>query len=93
MDTRTGIKGPTTPERDAPIQDEKLARLSPQEHRILLLVAEGLTNKQIGSELMMGEKTVKKYVSSILLKLEVERRAAAAAYLVRNTFVPVVDER
>src|SRR6266511_4628604 len=67
------------------MRDEKLARLSPQEERILTLVAEGKTNKQIGVELHLAEKTVKNYVSSILSKLEVARRAEAAAYLARHT--------
>jgi two-component system, NarL family, response regulator DevR len=67
------------------LKDEKLARLSPQEERILGLVAEGRTNKQIGEELRLAEKTVKNYVSSILAKLEVARRAEAAAYLARHT--------
>jgi DNA-binding NarL/FixJ family response regulator len=66
-------------------KDEKLARLSPQEERILTLVADGLTNRQIGDELKLAEKTVKNYVSSILAKLEVARRAEAAAYLARHT--------
>jgi two-component system, NarL family, response regulator DevR len=70
------------------IQDEKLARLSPQEERILALVADGLTNGQIGQELGLAEKTVKNYVSSILAKLEVARRAEAAAYLARHTTHP-----
>ena len=65
-------------------RDEKLARLSPQEERILGLVAEGRTNRQIGEELGLAEKTVKNYVSSILSKLEVARRAEAAAYLARH---------
>jgi two-component system, NarL family, response regulator DevR len=69
-------------------KDEKLARLSPQEERILGLVAEGRTNKQIGAELRLAEKTVKNYVSSILAKLEVARRAEAAAYLARHTTTP-----
>ena len=67
------------------MQDEKLARLSPQEERILTLVADGLTNGEIGEELHLAEKTVKNYVSSILSKLEVARRAEAAAYLARHT--------
>ena len=67
------------------LKDEKLARLSPQEERILSLVADGLTNGQIGEELGLAEKTVKNYVSSILSKLEVARRAEAAAYLARHT--------
>ena len=70
------------------LKDERLARLSPQEERILELVADGRTNKQIGDELHLAEKTVKNYVSSILSKLDVARRAEAAAYLVRHTTTP-----
>ena len=70
------------------MKDEKLARLSPQEERILQAVADGMTNKQIGEELHLAEKTVKNYVSSILSKLEVARRAEAAAYLARHTTTP-----
>jgi two-component system response regulator DevR len=67
------------------LMDEKLARLSPQEERILELVADGMTNGQIGQKLGLAEKTVKNYVSSVLTKLEVARRAEAAAYLARHT--------
>ena len=70
------------------MNDEKLARLSPQEERILALVSNGKTNKEIGLELHLAEKTVKNYVSSILSKLEVARRAEAAAYMVRHTQTP-----
>jgi two-component system, NarL family, response regulator DevR len=70
------------------LKDEKLARLSPQEERILVLVADGKTNKEIGDEIHLAEKTVKNYVSSILSKLEVARRAEAAAYLARHTGTP-----
>jgi DNA-binding NarL/FixJ family response regulator len=70
------------------LRDDKLARLSPQEERILGLVAEGRTNGQIGEELGLAEKTVKNYVSSVLAKLEVARRAGAAAYLARHTTLP-----
>ena len=70
------------------LKDEKLARLSPQEERILTLVADGRTNGEIGQELHLAEKTVKNYVSSILSKLEVARRAEAAAYLARHTGTP-----
>ncbi len=70
------------------MKDEKLARLSPQEERILTLVSQGETNRQIGEELHLAEKTVKNYVSSILSKLEVARRAEAAAYLARHTAMP-----
>jgi len=70
------------------LRDEKLARLSPQEERILSAVADGKTNREIGEELHLAEKTVKNYVSSILSKLEVARRAEAAAYLARHTATP-----
>ena len=70
------------------LKDERLARLSAQEERILQAVAAGKTNKQIGDELHLAEKTVKNYVSSILAKLEVARRAEAAAYLARHTNPP-----
>jgi DNA-binding NarL/FixJ family response regulator len=70
------------------MRDERLARLSPQEERILGLVADGRTNREIGGELHLAEKTVKNYVSSILSKLEVARRAEAAAYLARHTTTP-----
>jgi two-component system, NarL family, response regulator DevR len=65
--------------------DERLARLSAQEERILGEVAAGKTNREIGIDLKLAEKTVKNYVSSILSKLEVARRAEAAAYLARHT--------
>lgn len=70
------------------LRDEKLSRLSAQEERILTLVAQGYTNGQIGKELKLAEKTVKNYVSTILSKLEVARRAEAAAYLARHTTTP-----
>ena len=70
------------------LRDERLARLSAQEERILVLVAEGHTNREIGLRLKLAEKTVKNYVSTILSKLEVGRRAEAAAYLARHTETP-----
>jgi two-component system, NarL family, response regulator DevR len=70
------------------LRDEKLARLSPQEERILGLIAEGFTNREIGEKLRLAEKTVKNYVSTILSKLEVARRAEAAAYLARHSATP-----
>ena len=70
------------------LRDERLARLSPQEERILTLVADGLTNREIGVRLKLADKTVKNYVSTILSKLEVARRAEAAAYLARHTGTP-----
>ncbi len=65
-------------------RDRRLARLSGQEERILALITEGLTNREIGARLHLAETTVRNYVSSILGKLEVARRAEAAAYLARH---------
>jgi len=70
------------------LKDEKLARLSAQEERILHLVAQGKTNGEIADALRLAEKTIKNYVSAILTKLEVTRRAEAAAYLARRTTTP-----
>jgi DNA-binding NarL/FixJ family response regulator len=70
------------------MRDEKLSRLTGQEERILALIAEGRTNHEIGDQLRLAEKTVKNYVSTILSKLEVARRAEAAAYLARHTTTP-----
>lgn len=64
-------------------KDPKLARLSPQEERILDMIAEGRTNRQIAEQIHLSEKTVKNYVSHILQKLEVARRAEAASYIAR----------
>lgn len=63
--------------------DPKLARLSPQEDRILDMVSQGLTNRQIAEQIHLSDKTVKNYVSSVLQKLEVHRRSEAAAYVAR----------
>jgi two-component system response regulator DevR len=65
------------------IHDE-LAGLTPQERKILMLVAEGMTNKAIAAEIFLSDKTVKNYVSSILAKLNLERRAQAAAFVARH---------
>jgi two-component system response regulator DevR len=62
---------------------DELAQLTSQEQKILLLVAEGKTNKEIAAEVFLSDKTVKNYVSSILSKLNLERRAQAAAYMAR----------
>jgi two-component system response regulator DevR len=62
---------------------DELAQLTSQEQKILLLVAEGKTNKEIAAEVFLSDKTVKNYVSSILAKLNLERRAQAAAYMAR----------
>ena len=64
--------------RDGPEEDERLARLTEQERRILDLIAEGLTNRQIAERMFLAEKTVKNYVSNLLAKLGMERRTEAA---------------
>ena len=64
-------------------EDPLLSRLSPQEHRILEMIAEGKTNREIADELYLAEKTVKNYVSNLLRKLEMKRRSEAAAYAAR----------
>ena len=64
-------------------RDPKLARLSPQEERILEMVGEGLTNREIAGRINLSDKTIKNYVSTILQKLEVARRAEAASYVAR----------
>jgi DNA-binding NarL/FixJ family response regulator len=61
-------------------QDPRFASLSPQERRILELIADGLTNRQIGADMFLAEKTVKNYVSSLLHKLGMSRRTEAAVY-------------
>jgi two-component system response regulator DevR len=62
---------------------DKMARLTDQERKILDLIGEGMTNRSIGEELHLAEKTIKNYVSSLLSKLEMERRSQAAAYVAR----------
>ena len=64
-------------------KDPKLSRLSPQEERILDMIGEGLTNREIAGRIHLSDKTVKNYVSTILQKLEVARRAEAASYVAR----------
>jgi len=64
--------------------DEKSDHLTPQEQRILDLIAEGLTNRQIAEIMYLSEKTVKNYVSNMLAKLGMSRRTEAAVYAVRR---------
>jgi two-component system, NarL family, response regulator DevR len=59
-------------------------RLSEQERKILPLIAKGRTNRQIAAEVYLSEHTVKTYVSSLLKKLQLARRAEAAAYIARQ---------
>jgi DNA-binding NarL/FixJ family response regulator len=63
--------------------DDPLALLTPQETRILDLIAEGRTNRQIAEVMFLAEKTVKNYVSNLLAKLGMERRTQAAAFAAR----------
>ena len=63
---------------------DELSELTAQERKILLLVAEGKTNKEIASEVFLSDKTVKNYVSSILSKLSLQRRAQAAAFVAKH---------
>jgi two-component system response regulator DevR len=69
--------------RTGPAEDERLARLTEQERKILDLIAEGLTNRQIGERMFLAEKTVKNYVSNLLAKLGMERRTEAAVFAAR----------
>ena len=64
--------------------NDGMADLTPQERKILNLVAEGMTNRQIAEKVFLAEKTVKNYVSNILLKLGLSRRAEAAAFMARR---------
>lgn len=66
-----------------PAPADELAALTPQERRILDLIAEGMTNRQIGERLFLAEKTIKNYVSNLLGKLGMSRRTEAAAYAAR----------
>jgi DNA-binding NarL/FixJ family response regulator len=73
--------------RQGPREDERLAALTPQERRVLDLIAEGRTNRQIAAAMFLAEKTIKNYVSNLLTKLGMQRRTQAASYAAR------LDER
>ncbi|WP_354148695.1 response regulator transcription factor [Arthrobacter sp. 754] len=75
------VQGLAEPER----VDPRLASLTPQERRVLELVGEGLTNRQIGERMLLAEKTVKNYVSSLLAKLGFERRTQAAVHVAQHS--------
>lgn len=74
--------------RGAPLrgeeEDDRIATLTAQERRILALIAEGKTNREIGEALFLSEKTVRNYVSNLLGKLGLANRAEAAAFAVRR---------
>ncbi len=67
-----------------PTEGETGDDLTRQERRVLNLMAEGLTNRQIGEQINLAEKTVKNYVSNVLSKLSLSRRAEVAAYMARR---------
>jgi DNA-binding NarL/FixJ family response regulator len=69
--------------RDQSAKRDPLAGLTGQERRILELIGDGLTNRQIGERMFLAEKTVKNYVSALFSKLGMERRTQAAAYAAR----------
>ena len=68
-------KGP-----DEELEDERLTRLTPQERKILMLIADGLTNREIAQQIFLAEATVKNYVSSLLAKLGMHGRTQAAIF-------------
>jgi two-component system, NarL family, response regulator DevR len=77
--------------RKGPEEDERLARLTDQERKILDLIAEGMTNRQIGERMFLAEKTVKNYVSNLLSKLGMERRTEAAVFAAKLAPKPRPD--
>jgi two-component system response regulator DevR len=70
--------------RSGPKVDPSLEQLTPQEQRILELIGEGMTNRQIGTTLFLAEKTVKNYVSSMLAKLGLSSRTQAAIFATKH---------
>jgi two-component system, NarL family, response regulator DevR len=73
--------------RTGVVEDERLTKLTEQETKIFELIGEGLTNRQIAERVHLAEKTVKNYVSNLLMKLGMDRRTEAAAFAAR------LDER
>jgi DNA-binding NarL/FixJ family response regulator len=69
--------------RERAEQADPLAGLTPQERKILAFIGDGLTNRQIGEQMFLAEKTVKNYISALFAKLGMERRTQAAAYAAR----------
>jgi len=67
-----------------PQPEAKAEGLSPQEHRIVALIADGKTNKEIAVDLKLSDKTVKNYLSNIFQKLQITRRSQAAAFFVKQ---------
>jgi two-component system response regulator DevR len=69
--------------REGSVEDDRLAGLTDQERRVLHLLAEGRTNRQIADAMFLAEKTVKNYVSNVLAKLGMARRTEAAVWAAR----------
>jgi two-component system, NarL family, response regulator DevR len=78
---RALIRVKAEPAQAGPVRKQSLA---PQEERVLALVAEGLTNKEIGAALQLSDKTVKNYLSNMFQKLHIARRAQAATFFVKR---------
>lgn len=76
LDWMKGMSGPTS--------EGRLKTLSPQEHAVVELVAEGKTNKEIAAALSLSDKTVKNYLANIFQKLNITRRAQAAAFFAKQ---------
>jgi two-component system, NarL family, response regulator DevR len=70
--------------RNGPPVDKELERLTDQEHKILDLIGEGLTNREIGERMFLAEKTIKNYVSSMLAKLGFTSRTQAAIFATKH---------
>jgi len=81
--TQRALSGSVGLARAHPAREPSLA---PQEERILALMAEGLTNKEIAASLQLSDKTVKNYIANMFQKLHISRRAQAAAYFVKRQF-------
>jgi two-component system response regulator DevR len=72
----------------SPVAENKLDLLSAQERRVVALVAEGKTNREIGAEMGLSDKTVKNYLSNAMEKLNLARRSHAAAFFITHTHQP-----
>ena len=79
--------------RHPPEEDARLASLTPQERKILMLIADGLTNRQIANKIHLAEKSAKYYVSNLLAKLGMERRTQAAVFASRLADPPTDASR
>ena len=79
--TQRALNWSVMPAQAGPVQEQSL---SPQEERILALMAEGLTNKEIAAALQLSDKTVKNYIANMFQKLHISRRAQAAAFFVKR---------